>query len=137
MHRSLRQPRVDESSSADGGREAAIDALIAEHEDALSAMKDEMDGERAEMLAVAERIKAEASEGVAAAAAQWHEERKFLNLRADELETQLKTAAQTHEHERTEAAQTFATEKATLEARLRDAQTTAAGVEAKMTERFR
>ena len=35
MHRSLRQPRVDESSSADGGREAAIDALIAEHEDAL------------------------------------------------------------------------------------------------------
>lgn len=136
MHRSLRQPRVDESSSADGGREAAIDALIAEHEDALAAMKDEMDGERAEMLAVAERIKAEASEGVAAAAAQWHEERKFLNLRADELETQLKTAAQTHEHERTEAAQTFATEKATLEARLRDAQTTAAGVEAKMTERF-
>jgi len=136
MHRSLRQPRVDESSSADGGREAAIDALIAEHEDALAAMKDEMDGERAEMLAVAERIKAEASEGVAAAAAQWHEERKFLNLRADDLETQLKTAAQTHEHERTEAAQTFATEKATLEARLRDAQTTAAGVEAKMTERF-
>ena len=38
-----RRPRRD-------GREAAIDALIAEHEDALRTMKEEMDDERAEMI---------------------------------------------------------------------------------------
>ena len=65
-----RQPRAD--SVADG-REAAIDALIAEHEDALRTMKEEMDDERAEMIRSAERIRAEASEGVAQAAAQWLE----------------------------------------------------------------
>ena len=118
------------------GREAAIDALIAEHEDALRTMKEEMDDERAEMIRSAERIRAEASEGVAEAAAQWLEERKFLNLRVDELETALKAAAEEAEAKRTEANEKFELEKAELRSRLESAVEEAAGKEAKMTERF-
>ena len=128
-----RQPRADHVAD---GREAAIDALIAEHEDALRTMKEEMDDERAEMIRSAERIRAEASEGVAEAAAQWLEERKFLNLRVDELETALKAAAEEAEAKRTEANEKFELEKAELRSRLESAVEEAAGKEAKMTERF-
>jgi hypothetical protein len=128
-----RQPRADDVAD---GREAAIDALIAEHEDALRTMKEEMDDERAEMIRSAERIRAEASEGVAQAAAQWLEERKFLNLRVDELETALRAAAEEAEAKRTEANEKFELEKAELRSRLESAVEEAAGKEAKMTERF-
>ena len=128
-----RQPRADHVAD---GREAAIDALIAEHEDALRTMKEEMDDERAEMIRSAERIRAEASEGVAEAAAQWLEERKFLNLRVDELETALRAAAEEAEAKRIEADEKFELEKAELRARLESAVEEAAGKEAKMTERF-
>ena len=128
-----RQPRADHIAD---GREAAIDALIAEHEDALRTMKEEMDDERAEMIRSAERIRAEASEGVAEAAAQWLEERKFLNLRVDELETALRAAAEEAEAKRIEADEKFELEKAELRARLESAVEEAAGKEAKMTERF-
>ena len=99
-------------------------------------MKEEMDDERAEMIRSAERIRAEASEGVAEAAAQWLEERKFLNLRVDELETALKAAAEEAEAKRTEANEKFELEKAELRSRLESAVEEAAGKEAKMTERF-
>ena len=128
-----RQPRADNVAD---GREAAIDALIAEHEDALRTMKEEMDDERAEMIRSAERIRAEASEGVAQAAAQWLEERKFLNLRVDELETALRAAAEEAEAKRTEANEKFELEKEELRSRLESAVEEAAGKEAKMTERF-
>ena len=128
-----RQPRANHVAD---GREAAIDALIAEHEDALRTMKEEMDDERAEMIRSAERIRAEASEGVAQAAAQWLEERKFLNLRVDELETALRAAAEEAEAKRTEANEKFELEKAELRSRLESAVEEAAGKEAKMTERF-